>query len=64
MTQNNQHGKGRPKRLTERKLLLMTKDEMERALKLSTKYGGSVSEVLRAGIAALEREHARTLAPR
>lgn len=61
MTQNNHHGKGKPAVLTVRKLLLMTTDEHNRALKLSAKYGGNISEVLRAGIGALEREHARTL---
>lgn len=45
--------------LTLKKLIWWSEDDLNRALRLAHRYGGSVSEVLRAGIRALEREHMR-----
>ncbi len=49
-----------PKVFTVRKLLTFTPEQEQRAQRLAHKYGGSFNEVVRAGIAALEREHKRT----
>lgn len=43
------------------KLIKLTEEQHARAQRLAHRYGGSVNEVLRAGIDALEREHKRTL---
>lgn len=48
------------KEFTLKKLLWWSEDDKKRALRLSHRYNGSTSEVLRAGIRALEREHARS----
>lgn len=41
-------------------LVRLTADERARADRLVALYGGTLSDVLRAGIGALEREHAET----
>ncbi len=48
-----------PKVYTVRKLCTFTEDQRDTIARLAKKYGGSEREVVRAGIAALVREHRR-----
>lgn len=50
-----------PKVFTVRKLVTLTPEQHIRAQRLAHKYNGSVNEVLREGIGALEREHTRAM---
>lgn len=53
------HNNGDDAVYTLRKTFFWSADDKHRAEVLAYRYNGSVSEVLRAGIRALEREHAR-----